>query len=181
MEKKLFTACVLDGRICHRKNGFILLEMVLASSLTALIVLAMLPAAVQSVRMYEYSCSWQETALQGIHLEDTLTVSLASASSLRVTDSSVRFLTDKNLRSGFLIRQGVIYKCLDDGTVQPVTGTEETGRNKIIVEQLEPGCPFFSQEDGCVRAAMNLKHEAGCTWRCDLWIYPGTGITHETS
>lgn len=181
MEEKRFTVRVLDGKTSRKQNGFILLEMVLASSLTVLILLAVLPAAVQAVRMFEYGCSWQETALQGIHLEDTLTVSLSTASSLRVTDSSVRFLTDQKLRSGFLIQQGIVYKCLDDGTVQPVTGTEDTGRNKITVKPLEPGCPVFSQEGECVRIAMNLIHEAGCIWRCELWIRPGNGIAYEAS
>ena len=53
MEEKRFTVRVLDGKTSRKQNGFILLEMVLASSLTALILLAVLPAAVQAVRMFE--------------------------------------------------------------------------------------------------------------------------------
>ena len=48
MEEKRFTVRVLDGKTSRKQNGFILLEMVLASSLTVLILLAVLPAAVQA-------------------------------------------------------------------------------------------------------------------------------------
>lgn len=109
-----------------KKNGWILLDVLLALSLSALTLTALLPLAGQTARL-DWRCQIEEGLLrQHVSVEETLFQALRYGRDVEVRPQEVRFRTAKGAVKGFAVRHQGLYVRLSDGNYQPLTGGGST-------------------------------------------------------
>lgn len=153
-------------------NGFIFLEILMAAVITAGLMMAVIPAGIHSIHAYERCKREEALGLQGMALEDNVYTSLRYAHHIQLTDSSVRFINAEGLASGFIVYEGVLYKIMNDGTKQPLTGNgvDKTANTDIAVEGID-GQPCFSYREGVIYVMVSLvDKDLGKAWPCRLIV-----------
>lgn len=126
-----------------KKNGWILLDVLLALSLSALTLTALLPLAGQTARL-DWRCQIEEGLLrQHVSVEETLFQALRYGRDVEVRPQEVRFRTAKG--------------ALSDGNYQPLTGGGSTVQGRALVIHPLDGRPFFSRTGQAVQVAFLLK------------------------
>ena len=137
-----------------KKNGWILLDVLLALSLSALTLTVLLPLAGQTARL-DWRCQIEEGLLrQHVSVEETLFQALRYGRDVEVRPQEVRFRTAKK---GFAVRHQGLYVRLSDGNYQPLTGGGSTVQGRALVIQPLDGRPFFSRTGQAVQVAFLLK------------------------
>lgn len=148
------------GSWCRKgpqKNGWILLDVLLALSLSALTLTALLPLAGQTARL-DRRCQIEEGLLrQHVSVEETLFQALRYGRDVEVHPQEVRFRTAKGAVKGFAVRHQGLYVRLSDGNYQPLTGGGSTVQGRALVIQSLDGRPFFSRTGQAVQVAFLLK------------------------
>ena len=119
-----------------KKNGWILLDVLLALSLSALTLTVLLPLAGQTARL-DWRCQ--------------------IGRDVEVRPQEVRFRTAKGAVKGFAVRHQGLYVRLSDGNYQPLTGGGSTVQGRALVIQPLDGRPFFSRTGQAVQVAFLLK------------------------
>ena len=140
-----------------KKNGWILLDVLLALSLSALTLTALLPLAGQTARL-DWRCQIEEGLLrQHVSVEETLFQALRYGRDVEVRPQEVRLRTAKGAVKGFAVRHQGLYVRLSDGNYQPLTGGGSTVQGRALVIQPLDGRPFFSRTGQAVQVAFLLK------------------------
>ena len=140
-----------------KKNGWILLDVLLSLSLSALTLTALLPLASQTARL-DRRCQIEEGLLrQHVSVEETLFQALRYGRDMEVQPDEVRFRTAKGAVKGFAVRHQGLYVRLSDGNYQPLTGGSSTVQGRALVIQSLDGRPFFSRTGQAVQVAFLLK------------------------
>ena len=130
-----------------KKNGWILLDVLLALSLSALTLTVLLPLAGQTARL-DWRCQIEEGLLRQ---------HVSYGRDVEVRPQEVRFRTAKGAVKGFAVRHQGLYVRLSDGNYQPLTGGGSTVQGRALVIQPLDGRPFFSRTGQAVQVAFLLK------------------------
>ena len=141
------------------KNGWILLDVLLALSLSALTLTALLPLAGQTARL-DRRCQIEEALLrQHVNVEETLFQALRYGQEVEVARAEVRFHTSQGTARGSAGRQQSLYVRLSDGRYQPLTGGGSTVKGRFLAILPLDGQPFFSRTGRAVQVAFLLKEK----------------------
>lgn len=141
------------------KNGWILLDVLLALSLSALTLTALLPLAGQTARL-DRRCQIEEALLrQHVNVEETLFQALRYGQEVEVAPAEVRFHTSQGTARGFAVRHQSLYVRLSDGRYQPLTGGGSTVKGRFLAILPLDGQPFFSRTGRAIQVAFLLKEK----------------------
>lgn len=140
-----------------KKNGWILLDLLLALSLSALTLTALLPLAGQTASL-DRRCQMEEALMrQHVSIEETLFQALRYGRDVDVGPAEVRFRTPKGAAKGFAVRHQSLYVRLSDGGYQPLTGGGSTVKGRFLAVRPLDGRPFFSRRGRAVQVALLLE------------------------
>lgn len=143
----------------RRRNGWMMMDMLLAMTFVVLAVTAFLPLMSQTVS-FDRRAHIQEALLrQAVSIEATLFQELVYGQEWDVSFDSIRFTTPQGRRKGFLVHGDVLFVRLSDGTYQPLTGGVSTVKGCRILIYPYDKRPFFSQEGQAVAVSLLLVEE----------------------
>lgn len=159
-----------------KKNGWILMDVLLAMTLSALTLTALLPLIGQTAKL-DRRCQMEEALLrQHIGVEETLFQALRYGYDLEVLSDEVRFRTPGGGRKGFALRHQCLYIRLSDGTYQPLTGGDSTIKGRYLSIQPLDGQPVFSRSGQAVQVAFLLvEKRSGLTRPVRFAVFPLNG------
>ena len=155
-------------------NGFAFLELLVYSVLAAAIMMSALPVCVQLARTAAYGAEWEEMFGQSAVLDETIYGTLRFCRDVTVTDKTIRCRDAQGALTGFTVKNGRVYKLLENGSEQPLTGTAEAGFDErdIYVEQQE-GEPYFALKGDVISVRITLRNAAdGRRWPCMMAVKP---------
>ncbi len=157
----------------RKKNGWILLDVLLALSLSALTLTALLPLVGQTACL-DRRCQIEEGLLrQHVSLEETLFQALRYGRDIEIGSDEVRFHTTQGRPKGFAVRHQNMYVRLSDGNYQPLTGGGSTVKGRTLVIQPLDGRPFFSRTGQAVQVAFLLtERRSGLSRPVQFAVWP---------
>lgn len=157
------------------RNGYMLTSLIIATVLALGILLSILPAVAQSVQYYRYGHIHEALQRQGCLIDEALFLELRYAKNIAAQGNEIRFTSASGRDAGFCVYGGILYRILEDGTRQPLSGTGQqvsSGRNVLKVAPYGD-LPFFSTDGKQVRAALVLYEEhSRYTWTSLVEVIP---------
>ncbi len=156
-------------------NGFMLTSLIIAVVLALGILLAILPVVGQSAQYYRYGRIHEELQRQGTVIDEALYLELRYARNITAQGNEIRFTSATGRDAGFCVYGGVLYRMLDDGTRQPLSGTSKYEAPYKSTLKVAPygDQPFFSRDGTCVQAALLLYEEhSQYQWLCLVEVVP---------
>ncbi|MCB5727330.1 hypothetical protein LIQ46_06215 [Megasphaera elsdenii] len=150
-----------------------LLDVLLALSLSALTLTALLPLVGQTACL-DRRCQIEEGLLrQHVSLEETLFQALRYGRDIEIGSDEVRFHTTQGRPKGFAVRHQNMYVRLSDGNYQPLTGGGSTVKGRTLVIQPLDGRPFFSRTGQAVQVAFLLtERRSGLSRPVQFAVWP---------
>lgn len=140
----------------RRKNGWMMMDLLLAMTLVVLTLTAFLPLVSQTVRL-DRKAHIQETLLrQAVSIEATLFQNLAYGYDIMATSDSLQFKTPLGRKKGFIIHRETLFVRLSDGSLQPLTGGIGTVKGCRILIRPYGGQPFFSHQGRAIAVSLLL-------------------------
>ena len=140
----------------RRKNGWMMMDLLLAMTLVVLTLTAFLPLVSQTVRL-DRKAHIQETLLrQAVSIEATLFQNLAYGYDITATSDSLQFKTPLGRKKGFIIHRETLFVRLSDGSLQPLTGGIGTVKGCRILIRPYGGQPFFSHQGRAIAVSLLL-------------------------
>lgn len=165
-----------------KQNGFILAELLVSLLLASMVLGAAMPLFSTLMRQYTYITVSEELREQARYTAETLTFNLQYARYIEISSDSnrINFVTEDGQHSGYMLMSGTIYRLLQQGSSQPITGNgnnENNIANTILAKKMDNDkVPFIlSEGNGCYRIRFTLIHtKTGKTFDTDIRIIPVT-------
>jgi hypothetical protein len=163
-----------DWKKSVRHNGFILTELIVSLGIILLLWQAFLPVLVQTIHHVKNSAAWEELSRQGLLMDETIYYTLRFSQGVEVSETKVTCYDSTGLRTGFSVKNGLVYRHLNNGQEQPLTGNSNEGgvKGRFSVSPYE-GQPYFSKEGDAVVTAMVLQDTVTqAVWPCIVTVVP---------
>lgn len=158
-----------------RKNGWLMLEMLLVIVNVALLIGILFPGMSQTVLQNRHCELYEEVLRQGSVVDTTIFQALRYGRQFTFASdgSSVRFYTFDGKRSGFKVENKQFYLLLSNNQKQPLTGGSSAFCGHTIQVQPYAGRPYFSKNGRFIEVALLLQDEYGhVSWPFLLTVVP---------
>lgn len=143
----------------RRRNGWMMMDLLLAMTFVVLTVTAFLPLISQTVS-FDRRAHIQEALLrQAVSIEASVFQELVYGQEWEVSPDSIRFKTPQGRHKGFLVHGDVLFVRLNDGTYQPLTGGVGTVKGCRILIYPYDRRPFFFHEGRAIAVSLLLVEE----------------------
>lgn len=156
------------------KNGFMLTELLLAAVLGVVLLSAVLPLLTKTVSYEQKQVMMEEVFRQGIIVDESFYYTLRYSRIISVSPSEIQFYDSSNVRTGFMVKNKVVYRILSNQTKQPLTGTRYNVlvRGQVLAEPYGDN-PYFRQDGKRIHIAVVLKDQAtGVQYPCLTTVVP---------
>lgn len=163
-----------DWKKSVQHNGFIMTELIVSIGIILLLWQAFLPVLVQNIQHVKNSAAWEELSRQGLLMDETIYYTLRFSRGIELSETNLTCYDSSGLETGFSVRNGIMYRRLDNGQEQPLTGNSNEGgvNGRFIVATYE-GRPYFSKDGETIVVAMILQDTVTqAVWPCIVTVVP---------
>lgn len=168
---------VNDWNGARRRNGYMLVELLLAAALSLIVLLTVIPLVTQAIRQDRIGAVREELARQGVGMDETMYHDLRYAQVTAVHDNQINFKTKDGNLSGFRVRGSTLQRMLSNQTWQPLTGAHRMMLGKSWVDIKPDGTePYFKRVGDTIYITMILEdYVTKAQWSCRIVVVPWVG------
>ena len=145
-------------RAC-RRNGWMMMDLLLAMTLVILTVTAFLPVVSQVVRLDRNAQIKEALLRQAVSIEETLFQELTYSYDITAAPDKLGFKTPQGRKKGFIVYQETLFVRLSDGSSQPLTGGVGTMKGCRILVRPHGKEPIFSRKGRAIAVSLLLVEE----------------------
>jgi hypothetical protein len=135
---------------------------------------AFLPVLTQTVRYFKIGESGEELARQGLLMDETIYNTLRFSKGIMVSGTRISCYDKEGIRTGFSVKDGIMYRVLSNGQDQPLTGNPGSGirKGRFVVMPYDER-PYFAKEGQAVVVSVLLQDTLnGVAWPCCMTVVP---------
>lgn len=128
-------------------KGFFSVEIILYACIACATTLIFSTLFTNSVKRYKEAYSRECLLRQAVICEETVRHELRYAENVRVSGKTVTYTDENGKNAGFTVHKFGLYKKLNNGTVQPLTGDDDGAEQHTAVFVEAYGREAFFQKD----------------------------------
>lgn len=138
-------------------KGFFSVEIILYACIACATTLIFSTLFTNSVKRYKEAYSRECLLRQAVICEETVRHELRYAENVRVSGKTVTYTDENGKNAGFTVHKFGLYKKLNNGTVQPLTGDDDGAEHTAVFVEPYGGEAFFQKDEEAIVMHFMLK------------------------